>query len=240
MVAKNEIDISVILPSYQEEENLRILLPAIKSVLNSISSNYEILVIDTEQPMDNTEKVCKENLAVYYNRIGDNSYGSAIRTGIKNASGKKIIFMDSDGSHDPEFIKKLYSCKDEADIVIASRYVKGGMSENSKTLLFMSWVLNAIYSIVLNLKIKDMSNSFKLYDSAQIKELSLECNNFDIVEEIIYKLSLLNNDLKIKEIPFEFKKRLYGKTKRNMRVFIFTYIVTIIRLKRMKVKNRHL
>lgn len=238
MVSKNEVDLSVILPAYLEEENLRILLPRVKSVLNSISPNTEILVIDTEGPLDQTQQVCLENGAFYYNRIGGNHYGAAIKTGIEKANGKKIIFMDADGSHAPEFIKNLYQHKDEASVVIASRYIEGGFTENSGVLIFMSLILNITYSLVLNLKVKDVSNSFKLYEGTQLKDLELECKNFDIVEEILYKLSLLHPGLKIKEIPFTFKKRMFGETKRNLVVFMFNYIITMFHLRLMAVRPK--
>jgi dolichol-phosphate mannosyltransferase len=238
MVTKNEIDLTVILPSYLEEENLRILLPRINSVLKTITSNFEVLVVDTEKPMDHTRTACAENNATYINRSGGNTYGAAIRTGIDHANGRKIVFMDADGSHAPEFIENLYALKDQADIVIASRYIEGGVTENTPVLVFMSLVLNLTYSLVLNLKVKDVSNSFKLYEGTQLKELILECDNFDIVEEIIYKLSLLYPQIKIKEIPFSFKKRMFGDTKRNLLVFIFNYIVTIVRLRMMTAKKK--
>ena len=238
MDSGNEIDLSVILPAYLEEENLRILLPRLKNVLNSLTPRNEILVIDTETAMDQTKLVCDEQGANYFNRTGGNFYGAAIKTGIEKANGKKIVFMDADGSHAPEFIKKLYDLRNEADIVIASRYIKGGVTENSAILVFMSLVLNITYSLVLNLKVKDVSNSFKLYDAGPLKELELECQNFDIVEEIIYKLSLLNKEIKIKEIPFTFKKRMFGETKRNLFVFIFNYILTIIHLRMMTARKK--
>ena len=235
MVSKNELELTIILPAYLEEENLRILLPRIKAVLEEIEPSSEIIVIDTESPLDKTQEVCLDVGAQYFNRSGSNSYGAAIRTGISQAKGRKVIFMDADGSHAPEFIRNLYEKKDQADIVIASRYIKGGYTENSPVLVFMSLVLNITYSFVLNLKVKDVSNSFKLYSGPQLKGLSLECDNFDIVEEIIYKLSRLHPNLRIMEIPFSFKKRMFGDTKRNLLIFIVNYLFTIIRLRMMKV-----
>jgi dolichol-phosphate mannosyltransferase len=95
----------------------------------------------------------------------------------------------------------------------------------------MSRIVNFTYSVVLGLPCKDVSNSFKLYNSTHLKKLTLRCENFDIVEEILFKILKENAKLKVKEIPFTFKQRLYGKTKRNLLLFIFTYIFTIIKLK---------
>jgi dolichol-phosphate mannosyltransferase len=139
--------------------------------------------------------------------------------------------MDADGSHAPEFIHNLWAERGKYDIVIASRYVEGGYTENSAPLRLMSRVLNWTYSLILNLPYKDVSNSFKLYRGSLLKGLKLRCDNFDIVEEILYKIVRLNPGLPVKEIPFSFKKRMFGETKRSLLLFIFTYLVTMIRLR---------
>lgn len=226
-----EKDISIIIPAYKEEENLRIILPQLNTTLKELTSSYEILIIDTMQAMDNTEAVCTANNVTYYKRTGGNNYGDAIRTGIKHASGLYTIFMDADGSHTPEFIPQLYACKDEYDVVIASRYIKGGETDNSRTLTLMSLLLNLIYSVVLGLNCRDVSNSFKLYKTKDIQDLVLRCQNFDIVEEILFKLKKHKKGLRIKEIPFSFKKRMFGTTKRNLLKFIITYFFTLIKLR---------
>ncbi|MBT4121075.1 MAG: glycosyltransferase [Candidatus Magasanikbacteria bacterium] len=225
------IKLSVVLPAYQEAENLSVILPKIKDGLNQLNINYEIIVVDTLRAMDDTKDICLDNSVVYLNRDNGNNYGDAIRTGIKNATGEFFVFMDADGSHSPEFIKKLYSHRNDADVVIASRYVKGGNTENSKILILMSLAINILYSSILNLKCKDVSNSFKLYRSDQLKDLSLNCNNFDIVEEIMFKLKKKNKSIKFLELPYTFKKREFGKTKRNLFLFAITYVITILKLR---------
>ncbi len=230
-MTNTNVKISVIIPSYLEEENLRIIIPRLRNEIQKLGENYEILIIDTMHAMDNTKDVCESNNIIYFNRTKGNNYGDAIRTGIERANGEHLIFMDADGSHSPEFIKNLYQYKNDYDVVIASRYIEGGATDNNRILIFMSWVVNFIYSKVLNLNCKDVSNSFKLYKSDLLKKLNLYCDNFDIVEEILFKLKKRNKDLKIKEIPFTFKKRMFGKTKRNLLIFIIFYIFTLLKLR---------
>lgn len=224
-------DLTIILPAYQESENLALILPRLRAALSSNIHNYEIIVVDTMQIMDNTKEICHVNMVTYVQRINGNKYGDAIRTGISNAKGEKIIFMDADGSHDPEFIHDLYQYKNSHDIVIASRYVEGGGIENPWHLVLMSKILNFSYALILQIKCKDLSNSYKLYDAKQLKNISLYCNNFDIVEEIIYKISKNNKPIKIKEIPYVFKKRIFGETKRSLVLFVFSYFFTMIKLR---------
>ena len=75
-----------------------------------------------------------------------------------------------------------------------------------------------------------VSNSFRLYRVEQLKGLVLKCQNFDIVEEILLKLCR-QYDVTILEIPFTFRKRLFGESKRNLVPFILTYVFTLIRLR---------
>jgi len=227
---RNDVELSIVFPSFLEQENLNILLPRLFSVVNNFESNFEVLVIDTEIPLDFTQSICEQFGAKYFNRVGDNSFGSAIKHGIDKARGKYIIFMDADGSHSPEFIYNLYEKRCDNCVIIASRYVEGGFTDNNRLLIWFSKILNKIYSFSLRLKIKDISNSFKLYDSALLKNMKLKCNDFDIVEEMIYKIVRQNKNVTILEIPYSFKKRMFGQTKRNLIKFIFTFSITLVRL----------
>lgn len=227
----NAIELSVLLPSYLEEENLRLLLPRLCDTLTNLTSSYEVIVVDTVVPLDNTRSVCEASDVRYVNRKPGNAFGDAVRSGISEARGEYMLFMDADGSHAPEFIPKLYEFIKEHDIIIASRYIAGGFTENSKLQIFMSRALNFTYALVLNLNCKDVSNSFKIYRSSLLKGLSLRSNNFDIIEEILFKINKNNKNIKIKEVPFSFKKRIFGETKRNLFIFMVTYLYTLLKLR---------
>ncbi|MCB0328002.1 MAG: glycosyltransferase [Bdellovibrionales bacterium] len=226
-----QVELSVVVPSYLEEENLRLLLPRIIKTATELTPEFEVLIIDTMEPLDNTRAVCEQFPQVrYIQRKHGNMFGDAVRTGIDQSRGKYVIFMDADGSHSPSFIKNLYQHKEEGEVVIASRYVKGGYTENNPSLIWMSYILNCAYRVVLNLKCNDVSNSFKLYRGDQLRSLKLKCSNFDIVEEILFKLNR-KYSIKIKELPFTFRKRMFGDTKRNLPLFILTYVWTLARLR---------
>lgn len=224
-------DLSLVLPAYNEEENLRLLIPRIRQVCAELSPDFEILVVDTQAPMDGTPELCEEQGIRYIARTGGNSYGDAIRTGIARSTGRHVIVMDSDGSHPPHFLPDLYRRRGDADIVVASRYADGGFTENSRALVMMSWMVNVGYRVVLGLKCRDVSNSFKLYPGDALRALTLRCQNFDIVEEILVRLVQAHPRFTILEVPFTFKKRMFGQTKRNLASFVFSYGVTLMRLR---------
>lgn len=228
----NTVEYSVILPCYMEAENLGVLLPQIKSTMMSLSHSFEIIVIDANEKLDTTPDVCADNQVKHVHRSPGNSYGDAFRTGIRTGKGRWFIFMDSDGSHPPSFIPNLITAskKDNGALIIASRYIKGGQSANNIMLVLMSKLLNAVYSTVLNIKCKDVSNSFRLYPSSLLKNMVLKCDHFDVLEEVLFKLVRKNKDLSIIEIPFSFKKRIHGESKRSFLIFLFNYLKTLIKL----------
>lgn len=225
------IELSIVFPSYQEEENLRLLLPRTIKTLKELDVSWEVLVIDTVKPLDGTPQLCDELGVSYVSRKEENNFGDAVRTGIHACRGRLVVFMDADGSHSPEWISRLYENRHGNDVVIASRYIVDGNTENSQSLVFLSRVLNWTYSIVLGIRCRDISNSYRLYDGDQLRALTLRCNNFDIVEEILFKLIRNKKAFKIKEIPFTFKQRLFGQTKRRLMLFVVTYCYTLIKLR---------
>ena len=221
-------DLTIIIPSLNESDNLKKLIPEIKSEIGK-KFTYEIFIIDGINKDNKTFKITKKNSIRYLNRIRNNDYGNAVRLGIKKSTGKYILFMDGDYSHNPKFILKLYENK-LYDVVIASRYVPGGKTDNSLLSETLSRFLNKFYNIILNLELEDVSNSFKLYNAKMIKRLHLSCNHFDIIEEIIFKLKKNNNEIKFLEIPYHFKQRKFGKSKRNFFVII-AYLFSILKLR---------
>ncbi|MDE1171697.1 MAG: glycosyltransferase [Verrucomicrobium sp.] len=232
----NPVSLSIVLPAYEEESNLVHLLPRLKEALAGLQVDGEILVVDAETPRDGTPAVCAAQGVRYVPRRGGSSYGDAVKTGIDEAAGEWVVFMDADGSHNPGFISKLWPERKNAELVIASRYIPGGHTENSAILIFMSLVVNVVYRWVLGLRCADVSNSFRLYRGQDLKALELDCRNFDIVEEILVKLSFSADGYRVKEIPFNFEKRKEGKTKRNLLAFAASYLTTLARLHQLKRK----
>jgi len=222
-------DLSVVLPCYLEEENLRVLLPRLVVVLEG--QDAEVIVVDTVEARDGTPAVCAEHGVGYVNRQGGDAFGNAVRTGIREAKGAWVLFMDADGSHDPEFIPRLLGARDRADVVVASRYVEGGALENPWHLRAMSRALNATYGLVLGIRCRDISNSFKLYRGDWLRELDLKSDNFDVIEEILFRMGRRHPGMRIVELPFTFRKRLHGQTKRDLVRFVVTYLVTLARLR---------
>lgn len=232
--------ISVVLLACKEEENLRVLLPRINAELSGIPEEKEILVIDTRQPLDNTAAVCAEFGARWIPQEED-GYAGAFRTGIRYASMDKLLNLDSDGSHPPEAIGDIYRKFNDAmdgqpayDIVIGSRYVKGGTTQDAANSIIMSKILNFVMRIVLGVKAKDISTSYRMYDTAQLKKVVLTRRNFDVLQEVIMRMKMGKRDFRIGEVPIQFGKRLNGLSTRKLFTYIFSYMSTVFMLLRLR------
>ena len=229
------MDLSIVTPAYKEAENLAVLLPKMNEHLSKTGYNYEILVINTQTDMDNTAEICEKNNAVNVYRENGNLYGDAIRTGFARANGRMIAVMDCDGSHDPADVVKMAKVMEEgADLVIGSRYVKNGRTNNNVILRAMSSLVNFAYRVIFKLKVKDLSNSFRVYKADLVKPIPLTCDNFDLVEEVLIRLVINTPEMVIKEHPIVFNKREFGESKRNLIKFIFSYLTTIRKLLKIK------
>ena len=231
-IAIDTIDLSIMIPAYLEAENLPSLLPVIKSAAANLTPRFEVLIVDTEQDLDNTRAVCEQFGVRHVNRRGGNQYGDAIRTGIAEARGSYLLCMDADGSHSPDFFAALWAERRRFDIVIGSRYISGGHTENPAVLIWMSYLVNLTFRVVFSIRAKDVTNSFRLYRRSILTPLRLESNDFDILEELLIKAVTRRPPASIGEVPMTFARRKAGESKRKLVQFAFGYLQTLRKLRK--------
>jgi len=226
------IELSIVMPAYREARALETFLPQLAVAAGALTPDFEILVVDTMEPIDDTREVAEAAGARHVFRQGGNFYGDAVRTGIATARGKYLLFMDGDGSHNPRDMQKLWAQHANFDIVIGSRYIKGGETENPAILIWMSRFINYLYRIVFGLHVKDVSNSFRIYRGDKLRSLTLESNDFDIVEEILLRLVFGSSQATVTEVPVTFEQRKAGESKRSLGKFALSYISSIRNMRR--------
>lgn len=227
-------ELSVVMPAYREADALRKLLPVLVPAIQSLSPDAEIIVADALEPVDDTEQVCREFGIRHMRRTGGNKYGDAVRTGIRNSRGRFVLLMDADGSHNPLEIHRLWEVRQGHDIIIGSRYMRGGATENPLILIWMSRALNYLYKFAFRLHVNDVSNSFRLYRGEQLREIEMVSDDFDIVEEILIRLTFGKAHATVREVPVTFERRKAGESKRNMPAFMLSYMDSIRTMRRFK------
>jgi dolichol-phosphate mannosyltransferase len=226
------LDLTVMLPAYKEAATLRELLPAIKQAATALTPNFEVLILDTQTAMDDTAEICAINGVRHIRRSGGNQYGDAIRTGIAEARGTHLLCMDADGSHSASYFASMWAERERFDIVIGSRYVSGGHTENPAILIWMSYVVNLTFRVVFNIHARDITNSLRLYRTAILKPMRLESNDFDILEEMLIKAVTHRPPARVGEVPVTFGRRKAGESKRKLLQFALGYLTTLRKLRK--------
>ncbi len=141
-------ELSILIPAWNEEGNIGPLLRRCHATLAEMGiANAEILVIDGGS-VDGTVAEAEAEGAIARKQEG-RGYGGALRTGFAMARGRYVQTMDSDLSHEPEVIEQLYAARERADVVIASRYVKGGAADIPLYRAVLSRILNVVFTTVL-------------------------------------------------------------------------------------------
>src|ERR1039457_6587330 len=143
------MDVSVILPVVNEAENLSALIPRLIALLDRERLTYEIVVVDGPSSDGTGETAAALGARVVGERR--RGYAGAMGTGIAEARGDYLLTLDADLSHDPDFIVKMWRARTRADIVVASRYVLGGVAYSGLGRRVTSWLLNVVLRRVLSL-----------------------------------------------------------------------------------------
>lgn len=233
--------ININLLAYNEEDNLRNLIPEVIAAADKCGVEYDIKVIDTEKPLDNTEGLCKQYGVRYINQE-EPKFGGAFRTAVKYADREFFLILDGDGAHPPQQIPEMFALfiKGKYDIVIGSRYVNGGGTNDKVLSQVMSHMLNFAFRIVLGIKARDLSTNFRIYHTEALKKVTTISVNYDVLEEVLLLLKQEKKPrrLKIGEVPIVLRKREFGESKRELVTFIISYIKTLFRLLMIRVRGK--
>jgi dolichol-phosphate mannosyltransferase len=218
----------VCIPTYNERENIQ------KILLRLYASNPEIdaLVIDDNSP-DGTAQIVKQmqdgnpNLHLLVNP-SKSGLGGAYRSGFKWAidnNYKYVVEMDADGSHQPEQLQGLLEKAPTHDVVIGSRWVKGGSVVNwplSRKVLSLGG--NFYVQTVLGISVKDATAGFRIYSRSALETLKmLESQSQGYVFQVDGTYRAVINKLKVCEVPIQFVEREIGVSKMS-RAIVFEAI----------------
>ena len=208
--------ISVIIPTYNEKDNVIPLVEKLHSVLSGYK--YEVVLMD-DNSRDGTIALAESLAAKYPVRIivrqGVRGLAVSVADGFKAAKGQYFVVMDADLQHPPELILKLVQAlEDGADMAVASRYVKGGGMENwSTTRKIISKGAIMISHILLpsSRTVKDITSGFFALKREVVDGVELNPIGWKILLETLY----MGKIQKVVEVPFVFALRTRGSSKLN-------------------------
>ena len=223
--------VTIVVPTYNERENIRVLIPMISKILHSSKiSSYEILVVDDNSP-DGTwleaEKLGKKYPVRVLRRVNRRGLASAILEGIANAYYDNVIVMDADLQHPPAILPDIIHALSRSDIVIASRYRGGRIEKWSFMRRMMSFTAMFLAKLLIPKirRIGDPLSGFFGIKKTILRGVRLRALGFKVLLEILSKAEYGT----IEEVPYEFSRRRYGSSKLGLKV-IRDYIKHVIRI----------
>jgi hypothetical protein len=206
-------DVMVLIPAYNEAENLKYLLPKIPDRINN--KEVGVLIVDDGSD-DNTKEIVQKHSHLVVSNVINRGGGAALRLGydiLRNSDASICITMDADGQHQPEEIEKLVSpiINDEYDVVIGSR-VLGSREKDSPIRAAGVYIFGAIVSSLLGKRMTDPSSGFRAFKMNRIKDIDLREDQYHTSELIIESVK---KGLRVKEVPITILKRKFGKSKKG-------------------------
>ena len=215
----------ICLPTYDEKENLG---PMVAAVL-AAAPQADILVIDDNSP-DGTGQLAdalaaREPRVQVLHRAGKEGLGKAYLAGFAWALARDyglVLEMDCDFSHDPRHLPELLAAAEEADLVLGSRYVKGGGTVNwglGRKLISRGGSLYA--RTILGLSVRDLTGGFKCFRREVLEGIdlrSVQCTGYAFQIELTYRAA--RRGFKIREVPITFVDRRVGHSKMSRRIVL--------------------
>lgn len=215
----------VCLPTYDEIDNLRPMVAAIREVVPAV----EILVIDDNSP-DGTGALADQLAAAdprvhVLHRAGKEGLGKAYLAGFAWALARGyglILEMDCDFSHDPRYLPGMLAAAGEADLVLGSRYVAGGGTVNwglGRKLISRGGSLYA--RTILGLRVRDLTGGFKCFRREVLEAIDLatvECTGYAFQIELTYRAC--RKGFRVRELPIVFADRRVGHSKMSRRIVL--------------------
>ncbi|MBN2495464.1 MAG: polyprenol monophosphomannose synthase [Deltaproteobacteria bacterium] len=218
-------DTVVVIPTYCEKDNVELICRAVLQALPA-----DVLVVDDDSP-DGTGQLAEQlaqrdgRVAVLHRRGLPRGMGRAYLDGFRRALADGYRFvaqMDADFSHDPKSLPLLRQACESADLVIGSRYVRGGGVAE------WTWLRRAIsqggslYSrAILGLPIRDVTGGFKCWRASALEALDLDAvgaSGFAFQIEMNYRAHRAG--LRLVELPIVFRDRQRGESKMSVRIFV--------------------
>lgn len=200
----SKTEVSIIIPTYNEAQTIRDVVTRIKTLY----PDFEVIVVN-DGSTDDTAAVAKDAGALVYSHPYNIGNGAAVKSGIRFASGKILVFMDGDGQHDPREIEKLLEYFPNFDMVVGAR-PKGHQASWGRAL--GNWIYNRLATYVAKFPVKDLTSGFRAVKSDVARNLLyLLPSTYSYPATLT--LGVLRSGRSMRYIPINVQSRKKGKSK---------------------------
>ena len=229
------MDVSVILPTYNERNNIVPLIEAIQHELGAAGMSYQVLVVDDNSP-DGTGQMVREHFSDDDDvrllvRTEEHGLATAIAYGLHRAEGDCVAVMDSDFNHDPAMLPQMVKFLEYYDIIIGSRFTMGGGMEELWR-YNASFIFNFFVRIVLRTQIQDNLCGFFTIRRDKLLAMDLDRIFRGYGEYFMHFLFLAwKKHYRMLEVPTFYRVRPHGESKSRFFHMLFSYTLTVFKVR---------
>jgi glycosyltransferase involved in cell wall biosynthesis len=187
-MSQNRLRLSVILPAYNERENLDKVVDTAVDVLERLVTTFEVLVVD-DGSTDGTDYVARALVDRHAGRVRlllhptNLGYGAALRTGFTRARGELIFYTDADNQFDISELEHFLPLVGEYDVVVGFRVYRYDPVLRS----MLSWIYNRLVRVLFRVRVRDVDCSFKLFRREVLEKITIETDDFFVDTELVAK-----------------------------------------------------
>jgi len=222
---ENLLDVTVLLPCYNEAEALPVVIKDVSSVMGNTNFSYEILVID-DNSTDASAAIAEKLDCRVIRRIARGGAGAARKTGIIVALGKVIVMLDCDGSYSASYIPEMLKYLPEYDQINGARITEKGSISWLRSPA--KWLIRMLASFLAGYRIPDLNTGLKAFKrDSMLRYLWTIPDGFSCVSSMT--LAFLCNGHPVKYIPVNYRERI-GKSKFHPVKDTYAYLLTVLRL----------
>jgi dolichol-phosphate mannosyltransferase len=229
------MNVSVILPTYNESSNIIPLIEALEDYLSFDRIPYKLVVVDDNSP-DGTADLVRERMETdshleLFVRTKERGLATAIKHGIINSDGEVVVVMDTDFNHDPKMVPQMVKFLDYYDIIIGSRFTMGGGMEDEWRYYF-SFLYNVFVRITLRTQVQDNLSGFFSMRRDKLMRMDLD-DIFQGYGEWFIRLLFLawQEGYNMLEVPVFYILRRHGQSKSRFLRMVYNYSRTVLRLR---------
>jgi glycosyltransferase involved in cell wall biosynthesis len=187
-------NLSVILPAYNEEENVEEAVTKALEVLPKLAVDFEVIVVN-DGSVDRTAEIVQTLVSEHHPRVrllchlSNRGYGAALRTGFGYARHDLVFYTDADNQFDVSELQYFISLIDSCDAVVGFRVYR----YDSVLRSMMSWVYNRIVRVLFRVRVRDVDCSFKLFRREVLEKITpIQCEDFFVDTELVAKVRKWN------------------------------------------------
>ena len=215
-------DLTIVLPTINEAGNIAPLVVSLKQAFSA-----PVIVMDGASADDTAAQAKGAGANVIVNEDG---YASSLLQGLREAGTEWVLVMDADGSHKVEDALRLWEAREDADLVVGSRMVKGGGSDGSAFRRFLSRTLAGMFKWFARLPARDVSSGFRLYRRAMFIDAEPAARFFEVQPALLAHAKKKN--ARVKEVGIHYHKRGEGRSKNRVFRYGLAFLGALWRIRR--------